>query len=133
MELAGEIAAALAKRHSIPMHGLTVVRFVRKRIRFKRSFGGRNSPRLGISVEIDRIELARFNRCNPSGAFHCRGGARIAYEGRVVSGGGASSTGLSLEYALKQLRRQRPRWLEAVSLLDRNRPGLSIRRCASGL
>jgi hypoxanthine-guanine phosphoribosyltransferase len=76
---------------------------------------------LGVRVETDGIELSRFKIDSIQRRVSLLRRPRISHEGRVVLlVAGATSTGLSLEYALRRLRGQHPRWLEAVSLLDRD-------------
>lgn len=75
---------------------------------------------LGIGVETDGIELSRFKIDVIQRRVSLLRRPRISTEDRIILlVAGATSTGLSLEYALKHLRSQHPRWLEAVSLLDR--------------
>lgn len=74
----------------------------------------------GIAVALDRLELSRFNGGETERRISLAQAPTSLTEGRaVLLVAGATSTGLSLDYALSHLRRQRPSWLEAVSLLDR--------------
>lgn len=117
-QLAGEIAVALEQAGL--GFGPLVLTAIKAEVEPFQALLAAELIALGIGVETDRIELSRFKIDAIQRRVSLLRRPRISHEGRVVLlVAGATSTGLSLEYALKHLRRQHPRWLEAVSLLDR--------------
>ena len=75
---------------------------------------------LGVESECDRIELSRFELGSTRRRVSLVGKPALVHQDRaVLLIAGATSTGLSLNFATRHVRAQRPIWLETVSLLDR--------------
>lgn len=116
--LANEIAASLPP--SFAASEPLLLAAIRPEDRpFQRALGLRLAEQ-GIDAEQACLDLTRFDPASP-----VRRGVAMRNLTTDIRGSamllvcGATSTGLSLEFALRQLRTHGPCWLEAASLLDR--------------
>lgn len=86
---------------------------------FQRALGVRLAS-LGIDAELACLDLTRFDPASPVRRVAAVCDLMTGVRGRaVLLVSGVASTGLSLEFALRQLWQQEPCWLEVASLLDR--------------